>query len=76
MMAVSFSVDGETFVPGTPDILFEGAHVFGLAGRNYDISRNGERFLMVKDDEERNDVREVVVVTNWLEELERLVPSD
>jgi hypothetical protein len=41
----------------------------------YDVSPDGQRFLMIKEDDaqpESND--ELVVVQNWLEELKELVP--
>jgi serine/threonine-protein kinase len=43
-----------------------------LVGRNYDVSADGRRFLVLRGEEEgRADVR---VVLNWTEELKRLVP--
>ena len=44
----------------------------GRGGRNYDVSRDGERFLFVGRDESPKDLH---VVLNWFEELERLVPT-
>jgi hypothetical protein len=40
---------------------------------NYDMSPDGERFLMVKDSEQ--EAKQVNVVLNWFSELERLVPT-
>ncbi len=39
---------------------------------NYDVSPDGERFVMVKDDSASGRIN---VVLNWLEELKRLVPT-
>jgi len=47
-----------------------------LAGRNYDISPDGKRFLMLKDpnlDAKPAEAR-IVVVVNWLEELKSRIP--
>jgi hypothetical protein len=44
-------------------------------GQSYDISRDGKRFLMVRTDERFRRVSEIIVVQNWFEELERLVPA-
>ncbi len=44
----------------------------GPGGRNYDVSRDGERFLFVGRGEYPRDLH---VVLNWFQELERLVPT-
>ena len=41
----------------------------------YDVAPDG-RFLMVLESEERNSPMNLVVVLNWFEELERLVPTN
>ena len=40
---------------------------------NYDVTANGERFLMVVSGDTSTELH---VVLNWFDELERLVPSD
>ena len=56
-----------------PRVLFEQRYAFGAAQTvpNYDVSPDGSRFVMVKDDSASGRVN---VVLNWLEELTRLVP--
>ena len=44
-----------------------------LQGRNYDVSADGRRFLLLRGEEQ--GLAEVRVVVNWLEELKRLVPT-
>jgi hypothetical protein len=45
--------------------------------RNYDISKDGKRFLMIKQtDEKPPPVTRLNVVDNWFEELKRLVPPE
>jgi hypothetical protein len=39
---------------------------------NYDISGDGQRFLMVKDESGSGRLN---MVLNWFEELKRLVPA-
>jgi hypothetical protein len=39
----------------------------------YDISPDGQRFLMIKREREEAQIN---VVLNWFEELKRLVPID
>jgi Tol biopolymer transport system component len=44
------------------------------AGRTYDISPDGQRFLLIKP--ETATPPSIVVVQNWFEELKRLVPTN
>jgi hypothetical protein len=46
----------------------------GVASSNYDVTPDGRRFLMVRDDDDVESTR-IVVVLNWSEELKRLVPT-
>ena len=60
---------------GTPQLLFEGQFPPNLAGNpNYDITPDGQRFVMVKEVGE--DSSEINVILNWTEELKRLAPTD
>ncbi|MHC4327374.1 MAG: protein kinase domain-containing protein [Planctomycetota bacterium] len=54
--------------------LFAGKHLAGW-GRSYDVSGDGQRFLMVKEGEEKRAATQLIVVLNWFEELKRLVPT-
>ena len=68
------------FAPGNAKEVFAGGYYAPDAsspGRTYDISPDGERFLMIK--ESGSDVTsstEFILVQNWFEELKRLVPTD
>ncbi len=46
-----------------------------VGSRNYDISPDGETFMLIERTEEFSPTR-VEVVLNWFEELKRLVPVD
>ena len=50
----------------------------GYAGRMYDISPDGERFLMIKEGGGSEQARPpgTIVVQHWTEELKRLVPTN
>ena len=72
MMVVSIETE-PTFTPGRPKVLFTGRYFAG-AGRNYDISPDGQRFLMIKAEEEA--AAQINVVLNWFEELKRLAPTN
>jgi Tol biopolymer transport system component len=59
----------------TPVMLFEGQYVEGqyLVGGNpqYDIHPDGDKFLMIKTEDEPQ-LNQINVVLNWFEELKRL----
>ena len=76
MMAVAVKTQPD-FTAGTPRLLFEGQYERAFVFRpNYDVTPDGQRFLMVQESEqEREAVRQINVVQNWLEELERRVPT-
>ena len=77
MMAVSYEADDAGFRPGAPSLLFEGLHSFGTTGRNYDVTADGQSFLMVKSTISEDDPPgEIVVVLHFDEELKRLLPVD
>ncbi len=79
MMAVSYQADDEGFFASAPELLFESEHVFGPSGRNYDVTPDGQRFLMIKAAPSGRSVDgapQVVVVLNFDEELKRRVPID
>jgi len=61
------------FTAGSPEVLFTGSYYSG-AGRNYDVSPDGQRFLMIKGEEV--GAAQINVILNWFEELKRLVPTD
>lgn len=65
-----------TFFAGNPTKLFAG-YVSGL-GRTYDVSRDGQRFLMITDNVSANQTTtaaSMVVVVNWFEELKAKVAA-
>ena len=44
---------------------------------SFDVSSDGERFLLCKMNESlRKTFGELIVVENWFEELKRLVPTE
>jgi len=67
-----------SFAHGNAEVVFGGrfyAPVGGGQSRTYDISRDGERVLMIKESESPSST-EFILVQNWFEELKRLVPTD
>jgi Tol biopolymer transport system component len=75
MMAVDTRLK-PTFSADKPKMLFEGQYVPSLATmHNYDVSPDGQRFLMVKDSEQATLTTQINVVLNWFEELKQKVPT-
>jgi hypothetical protein len=68
-----------TFRPGNATKLFEGPYTSLLSGRPYDVSRDGQKFLMIKEPqsavESAASPASIVVVLNWIEELKARVPT-
>ena len=79
---MSASVEGgSTFRAGTSTRLFEGSYVLATnpSGRTYDVSPDGQRFLMVKAagaSDKTSAPTSLIVVEHWFEELKRLVPTN
>ena len=70
---------GPSFQPGTPELVIEGAYYQSVFGRSYDISPDGERFLMIKSTGAANDATaqgRINIIFNWFEELKMRVPTD
>ncbi len=65
-----------TFAAESPVVLFTGRYNMGGTVVDYDISPDGQRFLMMKEaDEGEVPQAQINVVLNWFEELKRLVPT-
>ena len=64
---------GPTLGLGNAEILFEGSYVTDVRHRQYDVSPDAERFLMLKPS--GNPERDIFLILNWADELQRLVPT-
>jgi Tol biopolymer transport system component len=80
LIEVPVETSGATFKHSTPIKLFEARYYTGSgggSGRTYDVSSDGQRFLMIKAP--RTDAGAappaLIVVQHWDEELKRLVPT-
>ncbi len=76
MMAVPIATQ-PAFAPSKPTILFEkeyAASQFPATGIAYDVSPDGQRFLMVKEGDQAAAPTQINVVLNWFDELKRLAP--
>lgn len=73
MMAVEVSTE-PTFKAGRPTLLFEEKHLARFTNEFWDITPDGERFIIIKPGEPQRLTR-INVVLNWFEELQRKVPT-
>jgi serine/threonine-protein kinase len=78
MMAVTVTPASSGLSFGIPRQLFEGRFGTSAPVRSYDVSVDGQRFLMISRglvDPAAAPAPNVVLVHNWFEELKRLVPT-
>ncbi len=76
MLAVEITSQ-PSFSVGKPKVLFEGLYEPTPATfPYYDVSPDGQRFLMLKRGEQAQSApTQINVVLNWFEELKRRVPT-
>ena len=78
LMGVSGEARAASWSAGAPARLLEGRYFTGAGNviRHYDVTADGQRFLMIKEDP-ANDAAsaQIILVQNWFEELKRLVPT-
>jgi serine/threonine-protein kinase len=76
LTSVPVSASGPTFSAGQPATVFETKYVQSNPSRHYDVSADGQRFLMIKDGPVNPNTMpaSLVVVEHWFEELTERVP--
>jgi serine/threonine-protein kinase len=76
MMAVSIERE-PSFSAGLSKKLFQGMYLTGV-GQMYDVTRDGKRFLMIKESGSTatgaKSTQQINIVLNWFEELKQRVP--
>jgi Tol biopolymer transport system component len=72
MMAVDIETD-PSFSAGEPHELFRGPYLFDRAERPFDISPDGERFLVIRQDDSLPPLAfDIVIVEGWADHLSTL----
>jgi Tol biopolymer transport system component len=75
MMAVDYSAQ-PAFSADKPRMLFEGPYLpTPRSFPDYDVSPDGQRFLMLRAPEQAQAAAPINVVLNWFEELKQKVPT-
>jgi hypothetical protein len=72
MMVASVKTEPQLSV-GKPSVLFKGDFA-NIQGKNYDVTPDGRRFLMIRVDD-RVPPADITVVLNWLDDLKHRVLS-
>jgi Tol biopolymer transport system component len=74
-MVVVAVLPGTEFMPGPEQLLFSATAYFSdFFHAAYDVSNDGERFVMIRISDSGSLDEELIAVENWFEELKRLVP--
>jgi serine/threonine-protein kinase len=80
MMVVSVTTSPQ-FRASAPRRLWEGSYsagtgascgMPGVSSSNYDVTADGQRFLMVRDEDDSTFATKIVVVLNWVEQLKAI----
>jgi len=75
MMAVEVTTE-PTFSASTPRLLFEGNFQPSSGNlANYDVTPDGQRFVMIQLGGTDSEASQINVVLNWFEELKQRVPT-
>jgi serine/threonine-protein kinase len=78
LTAVAVETTGATFTQGNPVKVLSSAYFTGIPQRSYDVTADGQKFLMIKDaasGDRTSTSASLVVVLNWFEELKARVPA-
>jgi hypothetical protein len=74
MLAVRYTINGQTMTPGLPETLFaKESNTRGFGG--FDVSADGLRFSGIRPTDDDGEQDQPVVILNWFKELTDKVPS-
>ena len=75
ILSVAVKDEGSGFSYSNPQVMVEGPYYVGtVLSRNYDVSPDGRRFLVIKAPADDPASSRVFVVVNFQEDLNRRVP--
>jgi serine/threonine-protein kinase len=77
LTAVPVQTTPAMFSAGNPAKVFDAKYAMPVSARAYDVSLDGQRFLMIKEggSDEKATPASLVVVEHWFEELKARVPA-
>ena len=80
VMAVEAEASANRWNPGVPRPVVPPGYFTGASSpyvtRQYDVSADNQRFVMLKGAADQTSTQRLAVVLNWYEELKRLVPTN
>jgi hypothetical protein len=69
-----FKTGASTRLFASGSLILDARLALGNTGRTYDVSRDGQRFLLIKDASAGDPTRpSIIVVQNWFQELQAKV---
>jgi hypothetical protein len=74
VMVGSYTISGDSFAASVPRQWSPTQVLRDCVRQNFDVSPDGQRFLMLKS-AAASAPRQLHLVVNWFEELKRLVPA-
>ena len=77
-MRVPVTREGDSFRAGKPELLFETNVQNTGPNYNYDVSLDGEQFILLQraeEAEQEQDRSHLTFIFNWFDEVRRLVPT-
>jgi eukaryotic-like serine/threonine-protein kinase len=75
IMVVSYTADGDSFQADKPRPVAETRTTAVVGGRSYAVHPDGQRFVVATAPQETAKQDKVVIVSNFFDELKRLVPA-
>jgi len=72
-MSVAVETERE-FSAAAPQMMFEGPYL-NVPGVSYDVTPDGQRFIMLEESAKQPPTTQLNVVLNWFEDLKRRVPA-
>jgi hypothetical protein len=66
ILAVDVRADGAAFSAGPPHPVVKGGFTTGLDRANYDVMRDGQRFVVVVPSDDNVSAPQLTVVLNWI----------
>jgi serine/threonine-protein kinase len=78
LMAVDVAADAAAFGFSARRALFDWPYFSNIGGRPYDVSLDGQHFLVLKNlgQDQVGTARKIIITQNWIKELKRLVPNE
>jgi hypothetical protein len=75
LWSAAYTLDPEFRLQGAPEVIM-GTYAHNSWGLSFDVSADGQSFLILKPVHPVPSTTRIRLVTNWFEELNSLAPND